>query len=118
MSTWTHVVGAFRADGIPPMMPNRKRDIENILGLICTWEEERPTTMPCGSEGSLQYKIHEYGTGLPWMVITVWGDLRDYSDVEAIIKWWNDVLLTIGGIRDAVITVKCNETVKTVAHEN
>lgn len=85
MSQWTHVNGSIRVDGIPGMMqkPN--------LGIIKTWEDGNfdDATVPCGSEGSLQYRIYEVGNGLVWLNIQIWGDLRDYDNTPEIIKWIN-----------------------------
>ena len=109
MSTWTHVVGCIRVDGLPSIEPNvfSKQKIKDILGLPCTYEKwNDETALPCGSEGSIQYEIIEYSTGLPWLSIPVWGDLRDYEDVEEIKKWWNETLEKLGMIRDAVLHIK------------
>jgi hypothetical protein len=48
--------------------------------------------LPCGSEGSLLYNIVEYSTPLPICQLSIWGDLRDYRDTEAILKFFNDLV--------------------------
>lgn len=105
MSIWTHVVGNIRVDGIPNITGTIE-GIKAILGKICTFEDwEEDTILPLGSEGGLQYEIIEYGAGLPWVSIPIWGDLRDYDDVEAIKKWWFETLKKLKSIRDAVIVI-------------
>lgn len=46
--------------------------------------------MPRGSEGSVQYRIikNNYeNSHISYGDVLIWGDLRDYSDVDAIYKW-------------------------------
>jgi hypothetical protein len=120
MSTWTHVVGSFRIDGMPGLTGepyagdlNEEYNIESVkakLGPMClfhAWNED--STLPRGSEGSLQYTVEEYGTGMPWVVVTVWGDLRDFhaEDIRHIKSWWKHTLGKFSMIRDAVLYVKC-----------
>lgn len=95
MSRWTHVVGAFRVDSMSMDAPPKAEDIEKVLGPMClfdTWDES--STLPRGSEGSLQYHVHVYreGGNLPWAVVSVWGDLRDYDSDSEIKKWWEETL--------------------------
>jgi len=106
MSIWTHVIGCIRVDGIPDLGA-RIHTIEKILGPICTFDNWNDASiLPRGSEGGLQYRIIEYHTGLPWIVIPVWGDLRDFDDVEKLREWWADILLKLRWIRDAVLRVQ------------
>lgn len=95
MSTWTHVNGGIRVDGIPRAMPYYftteklmcligpmwlpyyealKKPIEVPIPINEAWmtEEKDECRLPCGSEGSLQYRIIHYDTGLPWVMIPVW----------------------------------------------
>lgn len=117
MSTWTHVVGCIRIDGIPHGFEDcdKVEDIEKIFGPMClydAWNEE--STLPRGSEGSLQYRIIEYYTGLPWLAVPIWGDLRDYDSVEEIKEWFNGILSKLDfRVRDAVlhVQVECEEPV-------
>ena len=96
MSQWTHVTGAIRIDGMPKMRPDmyNVEEVKKILGFTCNFDSSEENwnkcTVPCGSEGSIQYRIHEYDTGLLWAIITIWGDLRDYGSVEDLekIKVW------------------------------
>jgi hypothetical protein len=112
MSIWTHVVGCIRVDGIPGISPICDSGVlQGILGEIRDYDwdgdESIPTKLPGGSEGTLQYRTIEYGEGLTWMVVAIWGDLRDYSNVDEIERWWNEVIRDLEhNIRDAVLTVK------------
>lgn len=112
MSQWTHITGAIRVDGVVLHGNSSKmlEGLKGILGRTSTWESSHEeciaTTVPCGSEGSLQYHIHEYGTGLPWAVVTVWGDLRDYSDVKAVTDWFDRVCTILPLIRQAILEIE------------
>jgi len=89
MSKWTHVNAAIRIDGIPSI------------------DSKKPSLkpLPTGSEGPLQYQIKEYDSGLPWLAIQVWGDLRDYDDEKQIWEWFDN---TFGywSVRDAVVVIR------------
>jgi hypothetical protein len=113
MSVWTHVVGCIRLDGFPP--ESRVEDVKRTLGPMCLWNKwDDSSRLPRGSEGSLQYRVIEYFTGIPWVVVPIWGDLRDYSDVEAIRGWWGGLLRDIDdekksrdfSLRDAILAVQ------------
>lgn len=118
MSIWTHVVGAFRLDTIPPLNPNAKQQVEDILGPIATYEnmQDVATRLPIGSEGSLRYHIHVYGEGLSWAVVTIWGDLRDFDSLDVIEAWWNNLLREFTDdktrflpLRDGCLTISCGD---------
>ena len=87
MSTWTHINGQIRVDGLPRMQS--KPD----LGIIRTFEQGNfeEATVPCGSEGSLQYSIATVGDGLVWLNISIWGDLRDYHNSGEIVDWIEEI---------------------------
>lgn len=112
MSQWTHVTGGIRFDGVV-MDGNRSmmlKGLKEILGRTCNWdspsEDWTACNVPCGSEGSLQYHIHEYDKGLPWAVVVIWGDLRDYSDVKAISNWFENVCIGWPLIRQAILEIE------------
>lgn len=103
MSTWTHVVGCVRVDGLP-QMGARKQAVAAVFGPMClfdAWDDS--STIPRGSEGGLQYEIIEYSTGLPWLAVPIWGDLRDYSDADAIVAWAKTTIENIGSNRAALV---------------
>lgn len=106
MSTWTHVVGCIRIDGLPQFNRGGKATVEQLLGPICTFEKwNDESTLPRGSEGGLQYQIIEYDKGLPWLAIPIWGDLRDYDSAEPIKKWWDETLAKFQIVRDGILRV-------------
>lgn len=115
MSIWTHVTGAIRIDGVLALGDKYTIEIlKKFLGNMCkfssTQEEWKNCTVPRGSEGSIQYHIHEYDKGLPWVVVTVWGDLRDYGDLEGdfdkIVEWFTKICGGTYIIRQAILEVE------------
>lgn len=115
MSTWTHVAATIRFDALRlPGMPNQKPD----LGKSCDFESESADwdacTVPCGSEGSLQTQLWEnpHPTHMAAYTAMIWGDLRDYADVEEVIGYLDRI--TEGRmVRQGVaeIEVECQEPV-------
>jgi len=110
MSTWTHVNGCIRVDGIPGLgLPgDTLASIRDILGTPVSYEQRKPVSnpLPTGSEGSFTYKIIRAGDGLVMWTIPIWGDLRDYDDVEAIEQWFEGVIHSGVMIRSAVLEVE------------
>jgi len=111
MSLWTHVTGVIRIDGIPKFNDKyTTKELSSFIGkswpfndLIDYYKLCRESnlpytnpldncTLPYGSEGSVDYIIHEYNTGMPWVVVTFWGDLRDYDSPEEVIDWAKKLL--------------------------
>ena len=81
MSVWTHVNASIRIDGLP----SEGDDIASIdVGKQALWEASREDweacDIPCGSEGSLQHRVLEYSDGLTWVLVSVWGDPRNYEE--------------------------------------
>lgn len=108
MSQWTHVCGCIRVDAIRGIIGDTPETLRIKLGKIVRFEDgNSESTMPCGSEGSIQYDIivNPDKEDLAAYVVPIWGDLRDYSNVEGIKKWFNGVCDSIGMIRDAVISI-------------
>lgn len=114
MSTWTHITGCIRIDGIPMLRPagGTKEGVEKILGNTCDFDSPDSAwdkcDVPCGSEGSLQYKIIRAGDGLVLWTVAIWGDLRDYDNIEEIKGWFNKVTSKKISIRDAVLSIDLN----------
>jgi hypothetical protein len=115
MSQWTHVNGSIRIDslrivGAPmPGLPMTVSDIEERLGRVVRFDDsEWETTVPCGSEGSLEYTVTENPDKhhLAAFTVNIWGDLRDYGsgDVHEIEEWLNKVVKD-WMIRDLVVNV-------------
>lgn len=98
MSQWTHINGCLRIDGLP-MRGHNYTHVETILGKPWMFgmplDEVIESSLPSGSEGSIQYRILEVGTGLVWLTIPIWGDLRDVgeSEIEKIVSWFRSVCL-------------------------
>ncbi len=87
MSIWTHVNAAIRFDGIPGVAPQTRPDLGNTYHYDDDESVFSECNVPCGSEGSLQYRLVEYDTGLPWLAAHIWGDLRDYENIDAIVAY-------------------------------
>ena len=98
MSQWTLVAGIIRIDSLDCEVKNVtvkdfKEKLKNIFGETCNWNSSdkkiKACTVPKGSEGSLQYKINKTGSdgSISWGEISIYGDLRNYEDVEEIFNW-------------------------------
>lgn len=113
MSAWSHVTGVIRIDGMPPHFEDDSQyytipELEKFIGKSWNYDElikfyrknginiECPMKkgkLPYGSEGSVQYTLHQYcKSGLPWVVATFWGDLRDYENCDPIVEWAKNLL--------------------------
>ena len=115
MSVWTHVAAVFRVDGVRAEWRGPSRpDWDKITGRQIydgdwltedSYEQERMRQdwaayrkhpkrfMPTGSEGSLQRLIwvNPNHFDMARYTVTVFGDLRDYEDYEAIHQWFLSV---------------------------
>lgn len=92
MSQWTHVAGIVRVDALRfgPKGSVANPDLNKIIGPACRFDDwVADTTIPCGSEGSLEYQVIEAAneSSLAAYTVCIWGDLRDYSDADAIEAW-------------------------------
>lgn len=110
MSQCTHVAGCIRVDDI--RLLSGGIGLAGILGKPIRYYENgergHPTRLPCGSEGSLDYLIwvNPMTPHLAAYTVSVFGDLRDYDDVEEILRWLVRVTINEGlVIRDAVLSV-------------
>ena len=107
MSQWTHVAATIRIDSI--FRNGVCNKIQDALGETLNWKDEIDSDtyyMPYGSEGSLEYVITEHPdeSSIAAFTVTIYGDLRDYDDADAIIKWFEEVCNKFC-IRQAVITI-------------
>lgn len=107
MSQWTHVAATIRIDSI--FRNGGYEQIQDALGKTLSWEDKIDSDtyyMPYGSEGSLKYIITENPdeSSVSAFTVTIYGDLRDYDDADAIIKWFEEVCNKFF-IRQAVITI-------------
>lgn len=109
MSQWTHINGCIRIDGIPAIEDISKADVKKVFGNTCDYDSPDSQwhlcNVPCGSEGSLQYEILQVGDGMVLYTVPIWGDLRDYDDVEAIKKWFDKITSSGLMIRSAVLQI-------------
>lgn len=127
MSVWTHITGNIRIDGLPGLSPlHTVEAVKAIFGNTCSFDDDEAVrdacTVPCGSEGSLQYEVIEYSDGLPWVTVAVWGDLRDYDYIAEIKQWFERILCGEGLIiRQAVLSVSVEngrEIIYYAAHDD
>ncbi len=124
MSVWTQINGCIRIDGIEVLDPSMNKKVLEILGRTCSFEDPEEAwdacTVPCGSEGSLQYKVLKVGGGLVLYTVPIWGDLRDYDDEQEIIDWFNRVTVDNGlMIRSAVLEYQIgNKAAQVLRYEN
>lgn len=91
MSQWTHVAAMIRFDGLQGL--SKPPDLGNIALYDddeATWDE---CDVPKGSEGSLQHDllINPDQSCMAAYVGTIWGDLRDYEDVQEITDYLNRI---------------------------
>jgi len=113
MSQWTHLAGIIRLDNFGAgivRLPNAhknekiKQAVVKALGNTCNYDSPTEAwdrcTVPCGSEGSLQYKVFpnsdsdEDSHALSWGYAVIWADLRDFGseDVPKIENWFQKSL--------------------------
>jgi hypothetical protein len=91
MSIWTHVAGVIRFDYLLGLTPIPD------CGETCSFEDDtnvwNKCTVPCGSEGSLQVSTWENPckSSLASLTVSIFGDLRDYDDDQAIIDYFNRI---------------------------
>ena len=122
MSLWTHVAAVFRVDCFRGLVPDP--DFDKLFGKECLGEDgieiwddatKNPENyLPRGSEGSLERSIWvcpdpSYAAAY---TVSIFGDLRDYGDVNAIVNWFNNCCRKANNargcnIRQACITVEC-----------
>lgn len=130
MSIWTHVAGVIRIDGFPGYTEEFDNEtvLDRAVGKVLNFHDdavrwndadEHPYDfMPCGSEGSLERSLwtNPDPSHMARWTLTVFGDLRDYDDVNAIIEWFKNRCAKIhsdafkcASVRNAVITVECED---------
>lgn len=116
MSIWTHVAGCIRVDGFIDQSGSEdgkaEEKISSSMGKIINFADDDYTTIiPCGSEGSLKYKWlrNEHTSAINIGQILIWGDLRDYSNVDEIEKWLTEIVANLEKnhlyLRDGVVSV-------------
>ena len=101
MSTWTHIAGVIRFDGLMDDVPH----CGNTVVYDGTEAEWDACDVPCGSEGSVVINswTNPDNSCLARHTVAIFGDLRSYSDEFAIIEYF-DRIVKDRSIRDAVYT--------------
>lgn len=105
MSTWTHIAGVIRFDGLAGISK------DPVLGNTVKYEDKEDAwdkcDVPMGSEGSLEYTIRRNPdpSCMALNVVTIFGDLRDYDDTDEVIAYFNRI---VEGqmVRNGVFTVE------------
>lgn len=94
MSQWTHVTGCIRIDALDMIIGGDvEQELRNGFGKPVSFgggkEAWDACTVPCGSEGSVQYEIVKTrkNNSLSWGLVYIHGDLRDYDNPHEILKW-------------------------------
>lgn len=129
MSQWTHVCGCIRIDSITHQGMEEK--IKEALGDIISYDSPSndwdmadccpELFTPFGSEGGIKYSIWENPkhNHIAAYTVSIWGDLRDYQNVDEIKQWFNKVLYNSNLIiRDAVLSVDVEYQGKTILSRN
>lgn len=94
MSVWTHVNGSLLIDDVLSvgMFPGDCASDDRVF--------------PMGSEGPLKHSVVERAA-TEWARIAVWGDLRDYDDVDEIIAYFTDITDTVPGrARSGIVEIE------------
>jgi hypothetical protein len=106
MSNWTHVAGIIRVDALP----REKLDFDKLIGEEWQYGDAFYVAsndfLPDGSEGSLQKSVWEDtdSSNMARYTVSIFGDLRDHHDPQAIIDWFKEKCDTLW-VRQAIITV-------------
>lgn len=96
MSIWTHVNASFRIDSIGEISD---KYIYAIFGKPLTYEDlinhkydKDEKYLPMGSEGTLKISIWKNPdeNAIASTTVSVFGDLRNYIDIDSIEKWFYD----------------------------
>lgn len=114
MSVWSQVAGIIRIDGIQSL--DGELDFDELIGRECRWDdsmeiwddqEKYPEKyLPMGSEGSLHKSIwiNPDKSNLDAYTISIFGSLRDHTDVDDIIEWFKNICNKFV-TRNATITI-------------
>lgn len=139
MSVWTHVAGIIRVDSMRAFYDDIEEDkaefriLNEAIGRECDYESDSAVWadldkhqnlyMPCGSEGTLKKSIwvNPDPSYMSAYTISVFGDLRDFDNVEEVAEWFinackkieslkcDDAAMPKLWIRNAVIIAECED---------
>jgi hypothetical protein len=94
MSQWTHVCGCIRIDAIVQLDGDIEKKIKEQFGNCVSYYDDESKwnacNVPCGSEGSVQYRVEKTAdsdSSMSWGVVYIWGDLRNYDNHLEIFEW-------------------------------
>jgi len=108
MSQWSHINGSIRVDGLGGLIPKPLfGDLFKTVDYDDPEEKWDECNVPCGSEGSVQINIWQNPNPscMAQYTINVFGDLRNYSDVQEVANWFEKIVKKSGLlIRSAVLT--------------
>lgn len=119
MSIWTHVAATIRFDAIRAFGNNHKPDLGSTVEYDSPEEDWDACNVPKGSEGSLQTHlwINPQTSNLAAYTATIWGDLRDYEDVEEVIAYLDRI--TEGQmVRNGIATIEVEGSEPVIRHYN
>lgn len=116
MSIWSHVAAIVRVDDLRGLGVDEP-DWDDIFGKECllespseVWDEadEHPERyLPMGSEGSLRKSVwvNPDQSSMDSYTVSIFGDLRDHTDVDGLINWFKDIVTNKVWTRQASITI-------------
>ena len=103
MSVWAHANGVIMLSDLFFDEDEKDETIkiikEDILGKTVEYGEDCigfTTYMPCGSEGSLDYKIIECSG---YTNIIICGNLRDYYEIKDLETWYKNVIDKLNNLK-------------------
>lgn len=116
MSIWSHVAAIVRVDDL--RFPGESEpNWDDIFGKEClygspseVWDDayEHPEKyLPMGSEGTLKKSVwvNPNKSHMAAYTVSIFGDLRDHTDVEGLINWFKDIVTSKVWTRQASITI-------------
>jgi hypothetical protein len=91
--------------------------VKKRMGILCDYEDDEKIwnacTIPKGSEGSIQYEVILTNdcNSLARIAVAIWGDLRDYENVDEIVNWikrigGTDLRKDFLGVRSGIVYIE------------
>ncbi len=121
MSQWTHISGMIRFDTLQialgwtdaRLIQQVKARMGNTVDYADPEEMWKACNVPQGSEGSVQYSIllTNESNHMARVAVAIWGDLRDFEDVDAVEAWVkkvgvNGIERDMLGVRSGIVYVQ------------
>lgn len=112
MSVWTHINGSIRYDDFLSSQDHPIKFLGNTCNFYSSEEQWDKCDVPCGSEGSINFKVYEISndhSAARWAV-SFWGDLRDYKeeDIKREVLPYFERITKGKDVRQATIEILCN----------